>query len=380
LNPISLRTVTSLDPNEKTGSPGFGVDNYVAATRSFPYTVYFENKASATAPAHTITISDYLDKTKFDLASFSFGDIHIGDSLITVKSGLMEFSLDKRLDKLKVVARISGKLDTLNGKLEWKLRSLNPVTLDDIKDPDVGLLPPNNASSEGQGSVSFFVMLKNDPEHKASITNQASIVFDANPEIITNKHLTTFDLKAPESAVKSLSANTAARKFMVNWSGTDDGSGIDGYDIYVSKNDSAYRLWLAGTAETSATFTSPADGTYKFSSLAVDKTCNRETFTEIPDATTNVVTTIDDPGNPVTEVSVLYGPADQGLRINIAVPGNFILRIYGTDGRLRMEKKMNGNSVIFVKTVSLSRGFYLWQLVNDDFTIIESGKFVVGNS
>jgi len=36
-----------------------------------------------------------------------------------------------------VVARINGKLDTLTGMLEWKLRSLDPVTLDDIEDPDI---------------------------------------------------------------------------------------------------------------------------------------------------------------------------------------------------------------------------------------------------
>jgi PKD repeat protein len=374
---MPVKAVTSLDPNEKAGPSGYGLENYISSSRNFPYTIYFENKASASAPAHTIIITDILDKTKFNLSSFDFGNITVGDSIIQLTTGLKEFVLDKKLDKLKVMARISGKLDTLTGKLEWKLRSLDPVTLADIEDPDIGLLPPNKTTPEGQGSVSFFVKLKTDPVHKSNVTNQASIVFDANPAIVTNKHLTTFDLAAPLSAVQSLSASTSARQFTVKWSGTDDGSGIENYNIYVKKDNGPYSIWLAGTKETSAVYKSPVDGTYQFSSMATDKTGNVETLSDNPDATTNVVTAVNEARIPAQEIKVYPTPFARELVVNIGMGGRFTLRVYGTDGRLRMEKMMEGNSITSIKTGSLPHGLYLWQLINDKASIKKSGKFVI---
>jgi hypothetical protein len=42
-----------------------------------------------------------------------------------------------------------------------------------------------------------------------------------------------------------------------------------------------------------------------------------------------------------------------------------------------MEKQMAGNSITNIQTGSLSRGLYLWQLVNNEVSIKKSGKFVV---
>ncbi len=374
---MNITPANSLDPNEKTGPSGFAAENYVAGGRDFPYTIYFENKSTATAPAHTISITDQLDMVKFDLSTFSFGDIYIGDSLISVKPGLKQFAADKKLDKLKVVARVTGKLDTLTGKLEWQFRSLDPVTFADVEDPDLGVLPPNVVSPQGQGSVSFFVRLKDDPVHKAAVTNQASIVFDANPAIITNEHRTTFDLAAPESSVENLSATTTAREFTVRWTGTDDGSGIDGYNIYVSENDSAYRLWLSGTNETSAIFSSPADAIYRFTSQAVDNTGNLEPFSPTPDAVTQVVTAIEKPVLPERLITVSPVPAHRTLAVTIEVAGTYRFSVYGTDGRLLFEKRMNGSSVNYVTIPEGTHGLCLWKLVKEDGTIQKSGKLVI---
>ncbi len=376
-NDQEIAAVASLDPNEKTGPTGYGAKNYIAYSRNFPYTIYFENKATATAPAHTILVSDQLDVAKFDLASFSFGDVTIGDSLIRITKGLREFSADMKLDKLNITARITGKLDTETGKVDWTIRSLDPVTLDDIEDSDRGLLPPNLNPPQGEGSVSFYVRLKEYPEHNSEVTNQASIVFDANPAIITNKHLTTFDLKAPESAVQLLAATTAARQFTVRWAGTDDGSGIENYLIYVRKNNGPYQIWLAGTTETTAQYQSADDGMYQFSSVAVDKTGNREVLAETPDATTQVVTHSENQAVHEGDVLVTPVPSSGCLIADIGIPGNFSFRIFGTDGRLRMEKKMSGQSVVRIPVNSLSRGLYLWQLVSDDSQAMKKGKFVV---
>jgi hypothetical protein len=163
----------------------------------------------------------------------------------------------------------------------------------------------------------------------------------------------------------------------VKWSGTDDGSGIENYNIYVKKDNSPYSIWLAGTTETTAVYKSPADGTYQFSSMAIDKTGNVEALTDNPDAITNVVTAVDEPGIPAPEVRVYPTPSTRELVVNIAMDGRFTLRVYGTDGRLRMKKQMAGNSITNIQTGSLSRGLYLWQLMNEEITMRRSGKFVV---
>jgi hypothetical protein len=377
-NDQEIAAVASLDPNEKAGPSGYGALNYIASSRNFPYTIYFENKATATAPAHTVSVSDQLDVARFDLASFSFGDVTIGDSLIRVTRGLREFSADKKLDKLKITARITGKLDTVTGRVDWTIRSLDPVTLDDIEDPDTGLLPPNLNPPQGEGSVSFYVRLKQDPEHNSGVTNQASIVFDANPAIVTNQHLTTFDLKAPESSVQLLASTTAARQFTVKWAGTDDGSGIDNYNIYVKKNNGPYQIWLAGTNETTAQYQSSDDGFYQFSSVAADKTGNQEPLSETPDATTNVVTSSEDRAIPENQTLVSPIPSSGDVMVKIGAQGDFTFRIYGTDGRLRLEKRMTGQSAVRIPVFTLSKGLYLWQLVSEDSRTRETGKFVVG--
>ncbi|MBK9737626.1 MAG: hypothetical protein IPO92_22790 [Saprospiraceae bacterium] len=161
----SVTAVSSLDPNEKSGLTGYGDDNYILDQKTIPYTIHFENKASATAPAHTVYVTDTLDKTTFDLSSFSLGDIVIGDQTIRPEQGLNEFVTDEKINGKNVIARVYAKIDQNTGIAQWVIRSLDPVMLEDIEDPDLGFLPPNITNPEGQGSVSFTVKVKGEPIH-----------------------------------------------------------------------------------------------------------------------------------------------------------------------------------------------------------------------
>jgi hypothetical protein len=297
--------------------------------------------------------------------------------LVLIKPGLKEFVVDKKLNNLNVVARISGKLDTLTGNVEWKMRSLDPVTLDDIEDPDIGLLPPNVNSPEGEGNVSFFVKLKSDPVHQLMVFNQASIVFDSNPAILTNKHLTTFDLNAPTSSVKSLMSTTTSKQFEVNWSGSDDGSGIEGYNVYVKTNDGPYNIWISGATGTSAVFNSTENATYQFSSVAFDKTGNIEMLPDIPDATTNVVTDVRHSQFIEPGIKVYPNSVNKEIVVNIGKSGSFRLSVFSSEGKLKIEKILNGNSITKINTESLSQGLYLWQLIDQTSRIKRSGKLSV---
>ena len=52
-----------------------------------PYTVNFENIATASGDAFEVTVTDQLDVTKYDLDTFSLGPISFGDRFVPVPPG-----------------------------------------------------------------------------------------------------------------------------------------------------------------------------------------------------------------------------------------------------------------------------------------------------
>ena len=62
------------DPNEKTGSAGFGEEGFVRASDVLSYRVDFENEEDATAPAQRVDVTDQLD-TYLDWSSLQFTEV-----------------------------------------------------------------------------------------------------------------------------------------------------------------------------------------------------------------------------------------------------------------------------------------------------------------
>ncbi len=237
-NKKRIHAVSSFDPNEMVGPAGFGDQNYIAKYNMMPYTVLFENKKEATAPAHIVVITDTLDLSVYDISEFGFSSFGWGDTVISPPGNkLNEFSMDIDLrPELNLITRVSARLDTLSGVIKWEFLSLNPETMDLEEDPFLGFLPPNMTPPEGDGFVSFFVGLKDELGTNDEIRNQATIVFDANEPIVTNDYLNILDMDAPQSQVYPLEATTGSR-FSVDWTGSDQGSGIGSYTIFVLEND-----------------------------------------------------------------------------------------------------------------------------------------------
>jgi hypothetical protein len=92
-------------------------------------------------------------------------------------------------------------------------------------------------------------------------------------------HLGPFKIDAtpPQSAARS--PEFAIGPFLVSWSGTDAGSGIVAYDVWVRDGPAgSWDKWQANTTVTSATFSAPVVGhTYSFRSVARDAVGNVET-------------------------------------------------------------------------------------------------------
>jgi Bacterial Ig-like domain (group 3) len=258
-----------------------------------PYIVYFENEPTASLPAAQVVVTDQLDPTKVNLSTLSLGAISFGSNVISVPSGLSNYSTSYSLSSTLSV-RIQGSLDTGSGLLKWTFTSIDPTTGLPPTDPTVGFLPPDTDGVQGQGAVQFTVMPKSGQATGAQLSNMATVVFDSNASISTPTWSNTLDVDAPTSKVTALPAtvladNTGQAMFTVNWSGSDNGSGIASYTIYVSLDGGAFTPWQAGTTSTSASYTGSIGHTYGFYSVATDAVGNVETSKSSAEAETEVV-------------------------------------------------------------------------------------------
>lgn len=282
--------VGSFDPNEKAGTPGFTQEGYINRQSRLGYQVRFENKNTATAPAHEVVILDTLTFEKMDLENFSFGPFGWGDTILFPLPNSRQFSMDVDLRPEKdVIVRVSGELDEVTKVVKWRFLSLDPATMDLVYDPLGGFLPPNVTSPEGEGFVNFTLGISNDILNNEKIENRATIVFDANEPIVTNLHLNTFDLVAPVSELSVPSPSTTDTLIMLQLAASDDGSQVRNVEVWASENDSLY-VFSHNAYGTETTFTGRYGSTYRFYSIAVDSVGNREAPPAVADAEVSVLT------------------------------------------------------------------------------------------
>jgi hypothetical protein len=183
---IDIDVVSSYDPNAKQGSQGIGALHYLSSSQPWPYTIAFENEATATAPAQSVSVTDQLDTTHLDLNTFSLGPIGFGNQEIVPPPGLSEFSsyVDLRPATNLIVA-VNASLSKATGTVTWTFDSLDPSTGQPPTNPLIGFLPPNVISPQGDGQVLFSASPKNGLSTGQQINNSASVVFDANSAVVT---------------------------------------------------------------------------------------------------------------------------------------------------------------------------------------------------
>ncbi|MCU0484784.1 MAG: hypothetical protein MUC85_01610 [Anaerolineales bacterium] len=193
--------ITSDDPNEKAGPVGIGVNHIVGRSDTLAYTIYFENVATAAAPAQEVFITDVLDPL-LDWSTFQVGEIAFGDQSAVASAlgqpGQFYARLtipDYRPDVTKTWwVDITVKLDNQTGQARWTLRMLDPTTGELPEDVLAGFLPPNDDTGRGQGLVTFTIKPREDAAFSSVITNQAIIIFDQNAPILTNQVINTIGL------------------------------------------------------------------------------------------------------------------------------------------------------------------------------------------
>ncbi|MET0622696.1 MAG: CSLREA domain-containing protein [Pyrinomonadaceae bacterium] len=297
---LDLLIVFSQDPNDKVGPQGVEEAHFINGAQPSSYVVFFENKPEATAPAQDVVVTDQLDLTKFDLSTFQLGPISFGkDKFVAPPPGLSQWMTDVDLRPANnLIVRVNAGLNPQTGIVRWSFISLDPATMQPTDDPTAGFLPPNKTAPEGEGSVLFNVSPKAGVQTGDEVRNGARIVFDANAPIDTPVWLNTIDNSRPASAVKQLAATQPYVVFYVNWSGSDTGSGVRDYSVFVSEDGGPYNIWLSDTANTSGIFVGRPGKTYSFYSVARDRAGNVEAAETSPEATTAtpnvVVNPIDD--------------------------------------------------------------------------------------
>ena len=266
-----VKGVNSYDPNEMIGPSGYD-DNahYIKPINNMAYTITYENKSTASAPAHEVYVNDKLDLSKFDPESFGFTSFGWADTTIVVGgSYTKDFTRDIKyqVNGQDIIVRVSGKFDTETGEANWSMISLTTGG-NEIDDPDLGYLLPNNDSHAGEGFVTFSINHKASPATGSTISNKATIVFDANPPIETNVFVNTFDTDYPTSKIAK--SEVIGSDLVLTLEGNDATSGVASYDLYVFKNGGEAEVLAYGVTESQYTLPYEEGIMYAFCLIATD--------------------------------------------------------------------------------------------------------------
>ena len=225
----------SMDPNDMYGYQAESGSKAVKdGLTDVYYIIEFENDPEfATASAHDIVITDQLDATKFDLSTFAPTSIKIGEKTAELP-GEQNFvtTIDMR-PAINAIAQVIGNFDSTTGIAQWRISSLDPMTMEPTDEPMDGVLPVNT-DGNGIGQVMFSISLKNELPHGAEVPNQATIVFDTNEPIMTPVWTNVIDRIAPKSHVVKVE-RTTEDKATVSMEATDESSGVWRYDVYVQQ-------------------------------------------------------------------------------------------------------------------------------------------------
>lgn len=274
-NDKKTQSVTSLDPNAIYGPEGVLNPRFRKDSEVMHYMVTCENVDTATAPAQVVRIVDTLDPAKFDLSTFEFGNVYIGQKSVRLLSGRDEFYGELSLaPQIPLKARVIAKLDTATGVITWDMVGIDTLTGKLPTNPDLGLLPPNILKPIGEAGVSYSVRLKAGLPSGTQISNTALIYFDDNEPIATNTWSNTLDIVKPQSTlVSAAAANDSTVR--LRFSGIDAESGIAKYRVSVRTDTGAWQPLGVTTADTMLMVGTPGTR-YRFSVTSSDYVGNEE--------------------------------------------------------------------------------------------------------
>lgn len=306
---------SSADPNAKWGPVGSGAQHFRPAGGPFNYDVEFENLATASLAAQQVVVTDQLDTSRLDITTFSLGTISFGPYVVTPPPGLKHYSsgIDLR-PAANVQVKTDAALNQSTGLVTWRFTSLDPTTGEATTDPTAGFLPPDVTPPQGQAHLLYSISPRTSLPNGTTVCNKATVVFDTNSAINTQNWCNTFDFTNPVSHVQPLAASEGSTSFTVQWTGSDTGSGIRDFTIYVSDNSGAYTAWISNSTLTQSAYRGVNGHSYRFYSVARDAAGNVEGTKTAAEATTVVNTG----AGCASDVSSQFTISRSGFRLNNA--------------------------------------------------------------
>ncbi|MBI1293424.1 hypothetical protein GC175_00515, partial [bacterium] len=182
-----IPSLNSWDPNEKEAWVQYAMPGEVVR-----WTIYFENMATATAPAQEVFINDSLpaelDWSSVRMLAVGFDRYTVPftarDNATTLRESIIIPDYRPEVTE-RLEVRVDAFINPQTGELNWVFTSLDPLTGDYPEDPLAGFLPPNDGTGRGEGYVLFEARILPDVALGTLVHNEADIIFDTNPPINT---------------------------------------------------------------------------------------------------------------------------------------------------------------------------------------------------
>ena len=377
-NTLQTRNTNSNISFNIYGLKGYTNENYVARGQVMPYKIVFNN-LSSNDTVNTVIIKEQIDTSIFDISSFSFSNYGFGDTtfiLDNTNENFIAYDHDLRPRK-NTILRFTAFIDRDSGKIEWHLSSINPNTYDPIVDKKQGFLPPNDSTGKGLGFLEYTIDSKTNLVHGSKIRSQVDVQVDSTLSITTPAWMNTIDAEKPISKIKSLSAISTDTTIQLIFQGSDSGSGIKYYDLFMSENNSPIRRVGTNIKKDTIKFTGTNGRTYAFFSMARDSVGNWEDTTHIADATTKI-----DIRTPVSEVHSknikIYPNPNNGIFLIESPWDDTSIQVSVNDwaGRILTQQKFESKHTVEIQLKNVPFGIYYLSVKNEKTGEIKVAKVV----
>jgi len=280
----------SCDPNEIVGVMGYDASatdslHWITSAQTLSYTIRFENEPTfATAAAIKVEVRLPID-ANMDASTIGIGSFGWGSHVFAVNGSPATYQkrIDLSAETGMFVDVVAGR-DLAHNEVFWIFQTINPFTGLPPTGIHDGFLAINDSTHAGEGFVTFTVKPRNNIQTGDSIVAQATIVFDVNEEIPTNRWLNMIDTEAPQTHM-ALQPNSTLDSILVTFSGTDAGSGIKLYRLYASQDYTSLQLLGSYAPDSNVMLSIVLGSNYQFYCLGEDNVGNVEALREQPDTT-----------------------------------------------------------------------------------------------
>ena len=282
----------SADPNEIIGPTGYDDSlRWVSINDVLNYTIFFENDPDfATANAQKVDVRfNFADKAA--MKGFGLGTYGFANQSWNIEDAPAAYQnrLDLR-DSMYIFVDLTAGIDVVKQQAFWLFNSIDPETGYNPWQVDRGMLPVNDSTHVGEGFVTFRLKPWDDLKTGDTISIVASIVFDQNDTIPTNRWRNTIDAGMPTSKVKGRQDSKNENLYHLTLQAADDegGSGLHRVLLYQANNFGIYEEVATCPIDTVIDFMAEPGHQYRFYSIAEDNVGNREPLKEQPDLIINI--------------------------------------------------------------------------------------------